>query len=64
MIDYIYAGVIVFFLIILLVVAKVEDGEDMEHLDDEEMSTILPKQKSRLVLYQGIFGKKLILSFQ
>jgi len=36
MIDYIYAGVIVFFLVILLVVAKVEDGEDMEHLDDEE----------------------------
>ena len=36
MIDYIYAGVVVFFLVILLVVAKVEDGEDMQHSDNEE----------------------------
>jgi len=36
MIDYIYAGVIVLFLVILLVVAKIEDGEDMESTEDEE----------------------------
>ena len=36
MIDYIYAGVIVFFLIIILVVAKVEDGEDMEYREEED----------------------------
>ena len=36
MIDYIYAGVIVFFLIIILVVAKVEDGDDMDYTEEED----------------------------
>jgi hypothetical protein len=36
MLDYIYAGIIVFFLIILLVIAKVEDGEDMDYKEKEE----------------------------
>jgi len=36
MLDYIYAGVIIFFLIIILVIAKVEDGEDMEYREKEE----------------------------
>ncbi len=36
MIDYVYAGIIVFFLIIILVIAKVEDGEDMEYKESEE----------------------------
>jgi len=36
MLDYIYAGVIVFFLIIILVIAKVEDGEDMDHKEEKE----------------------------
>jgi len=36
MLDYIYAGVIVFFLIIILVIAKVEDGEDMDYKENEE----------------------------
>ena len=36
MLDYIYAGVIVFFLIIILVIAKVEDGEDMDYIEKEE----------------------------
>ena len=36
MLDYIYAGTIIFFLIVLLVIAKVEDGEDMEHKEEEE----------------------------
>jgi len=36
MIDYIYAGMIVFFLILLLVIAKVEDGEDMDAKEEEE----------------------------
>jgi hypothetical protein len=36
MLDYIYAGIIVFFLIILLVIAKVEDGEDMDYIEKEE----------------------------
>jgi len=36
MLDYVYAGVIIFFLIIILVIAKVEDGEDMDHKEEEE----------------------------
>lgn len=36
MLDYIYAGVIIFFLIIILVIAKVEDGEDMDYKEEEE----------------------------
>jgi len=36
MLDYIYAGIIVFFLITILVIAKVEDGEDMDHKEREE----------------------------
>ncbi len=36
MLDYIYAGIIVFFLIIILVIAKVEDGEDMDYIEKEE----------------------------
>jgi hypothetical protein len=35
MTDYIYAGMIIFFVIILLVVAKVEDGDDMDHKEEE-----------------------------
>lgn len=29
MIEYIYIGVIIFFVIIILVIAKIEDGDDM-----------------------------------
>ena len=36
MLDYVYAGVIIFFLIIILVIAKVEDGEDMNYKEEEE----------------------------
>ena len=36
MLDYVYAGIIVFFLIVILVIAKVEDGEDMDHTEKEE----------------------------
>ena len=36
MLDYIYAGVIVFFLVVILVIAKVEDGEDMDNKNEEE----------------------------
>ena len=36
MLDYIYAGIIVFFLLVILVIAKVEDGEDMDDKDEEE----------------------------
>ena len=36
MLDYIYAGIIVFFLIVILVIAKVEDGEDMDYTEKEE----------------------------
>ena len=36
MLDYIYAGAIIFFLITILVIAKVEDGEDMDHKEKEE----------------------------
>jgi len=36
MLDYIYAGIIVFFLIVILVIAKVEDGEDMDYNEKEE----------------------------
>jgi|GEM_PF-1147475 hypothetical protein len=36
MLDYIYAGIIIFFLIIILVIAKVEDGEDMDYNEKEE----------------------------
>lgn len=35
MIDYIYAGIIVFFLIVILVIAKVEDGDDMDNKEEE-----------------------------
>ncbi len=38
MLDYIYAGIIIFFLIMILVIAKVEDGEDMEYRENEEES--------------------------
>ncbi len=38
MLDYIYAGVIVFFLLLLLVIAKVEDGEDMDYKEEEDES--------------------------
>ncbi len=33
--SYLYIGVVILFVIILLVVAKMEDGEDMEHKEDE-----------------------------
>ena len=36
MLDYIYAGIIIFFLIVILVIAKVEDGEDMDYIEKEE----------------------------
>ncbi|SFV71706.1 hypothetical protein MNB_SV-13-1099 [hydrothermal vent metagenome] len=36
MLDYIYAGIIIFFLIIILVIAKVEDGDDMDYKENEE----------------------------
>jgi len=36
MIDYLYAGLIVLFLIVILVVAKIEDGEDMKHKEEIE----------------------------
>ena len=36
MLDYIYAGIIVFFLVVILVIAKVEDGEDMDNKNEEE----------------------------
>ena len=36
MLDYIYAGVIIFFLILILVIAKVEDGDDMDYKENEE----------------------------
>ena len=36
MIDYIYIGMIISFVILLLVIAKVEDGEDMKARDEEE----------------------------
>jgi len=36
MLDYIYAGVIVFFLILILVIAKVEDGDDMDYKEKDE----------------------------
>ncbi len=36
MLDYIYAGIIIFFLIVILVIAKVEDGEDMDYNEKEE----------------------------
>jgi len=35
MTDYIYAGMIILFIVILLVIAKVEDGEDMNRKDEE-----------------------------
>ncbi len=35
MTEYIYIGIIVFFLIALIVIAKVEDGEDMNHKEEE-----------------------------
>ncbi len=38
MLDYIYAGIIIFFVIMILVIAKVEDGEDMEYKEKEEES--------------------------
>ena len=36
MLDYMYAGMIIFFLIIILVIAKVEDRDDMEYKEEEE----------------------------
>ena len=36
MLDYIYAGIIIFFLITILVIAKVEDGDDMDYKENEE----------------------------
>ena len=36
MLDYIYAGVIIFFLILILVIAKVEDGDDMDYKEKDE----------------------------
>ena len=36
MFDYIYAGIIIFFLIIIPVIAKVEDGDDMDYIEKEE----------------------------
>jgi len=36
MIDYIYAGIIIFFLIIILVIAKVEDGDDMNYKENDK----------------------------
>jgi len=36
MLDYIYAGIIIFFLIVILVIAKVEDGEDMDYKEKEK----------------------------
>ena len=35
MIDYVYIGLVILFLIVILVVAKIEDGEDMKHKDEE-----------------------------
>jgi len=35
LIDYIYAGMIILFLIAIIVIAKVEDGEDMKHKEEE-----------------------------
>jgi len=35
MLDYVYVGMIIFFLIIILIIAKVEDGDDMEHKEEE-----------------------------
>ena len=35
MTEYIYIGVIILFVLILLIVAKVEDGEDMEKGEEE-----------------------------
>jgi len=34
MVDYIYMGVIILFVILLLVIAKVEDGEDMDEKEE------------------------------
>ena len=36
MTEYIYIGIIIFFLILLIVIAKVEDGEDMQHKEEEK----------------------------
>ncbi len=36
MTEYIYMAIIIFFVLILLVVAKVEDGEDMNHKEKED----------------------------
>jgi len=35
MLDYVYVGMIIFFLIIILVIAKVEDRDDMEYKEEE-----------------------------
>ncbi len=35
MTEYIYIGAIILFVLILLIVAKVEDGEDMEKGEEE-----------------------------
>jgi len=36
MIDYVYAGLIVLFLIAIVVIARVEDYEDMKHKEEIE----------------------------
>jgi peptidoglycan/LPS O-acetylase OafA/YrhL len=36
MLSYLYIGVIIFFVIALLVVAKVMDNEDMRHNEEDE----------------------------
>ncbi len=35
MTEYLYMGTIILFVVILLVVAKVEDGDDMNHKEEE-----------------------------
>ncbi len=35
MTEYVYIGIIIFFLIVLIVIAKVEDGEDMDHKEED-----------------------------
>ncbi len=35
MVEYIYIGIIILFVVILIVVAKIEDGEEMESKEEE-----------------------------
>ncbi len=35
MTEYVYIGIIIFFLLALIVIAKVEDGEDMDHKEED-----------------------------